>query len=105
MSKLLGGYIFKHSEFNTKKDILEFIKRTNNLITALSTNSDKIREHTRFHILDNISYALIHLQTEIEYSELKVFGEIQKLLTDGYTYVCFARNSNPLIKTLGDDNR
>ena len=66
LSKLLGSYIFK-KELTTGQEIMDMIDRVDDIIRALTMDSDKIREHTRFHIFDNINYALIHINTALKF--------------------------------------
>ncbi len=66
MSKLVGSYIFK-KQFTTKQEIIKLSERIREIISCLTICSKNIREHTKFHILNNISEAMICLETEIEF--------------------------------------
>lgn len=69
MSYLKSGYILT-KEFDTKEKLCALIKRIQDIISCMSINSDDIREHTRFHILENISVFLTIVHTEINFLEV-----------------------------------
>lgn len=67
MSNLKTSYCLSKT-FSTKKELTKLIDRINRVTHVFSICEHKLRSHTRFHILDNISNFLIVVSSEIEWS-------------------------------------
>lgn len=70
MSKTKTKYCLS-KEFTTKAELTALIQRISTVIATFNACHNKLREHTRFHILDNINSFLIVISSEISWSCIK----------------------------------